>query len=113
LDSNEGLEGNKLTIFKKDDDIWFRAKTVASILGYSNTKKAIFKHVDSEDKCSLNDLKNGGPKLGPSKLPPANAIYINESGLYSLILRSDMDKVKEFKHVHLRGSNPRGTIRPL
>ena len=90
-------EGQKLNIIKKDDDVWFRAKTVASILGYSNTKKAIFKHVDSEDKCSLNDLKNGGPKLGPSKLPPANAIYINESGLYSLILRSDMDKAKEFK----------------
>ena len=90
-------EGKKLNIIKKDDDVWFRAKTVASILGYSNTKKAIFKHVDSEDKYSLNDLKNGGPNLGPSKLPPANAIYINESGLYSLILRSDMDKAKEFK----------------
>ena len=35
--------------------------------------------------------------MGPSKLPPANAIYINESGLYSLILKSDMDKAKEFK----------------
>ena len=90
-------EGNKLAIIKKDDDVWFRAKTIASILGYSNTKKGIFKHVDSEDKCSLNDLKNGGPNLGPSKLPPANAIYTNESGLYSLILKSDMDKAKEFK----------------
>ena len=90
-------DGNKLPIIKKDDAVWFRAKTVASILGYSNTKKAIFKHVDSEDKCSLNDLKNGGPNLGPSKLPPTNAIYINESGLYSLILKSDMDKAKEFK----------------
>ena len=43
-------EGNKLPIIKKNYDVWFRAKTVASILGYSNTKKAIFKHVDSEDK---------------------------------------------------------------
>ena len=32
-------EGNKLAINKKDDDVWFRAKTVAIILGYSNTKK--------------------------------------------------------------------------
>jgi len=32
-------EGQKLNIIKKDDDIWFRAKTVAIILGYSNTKK--------------------------------------------------------------------------
>ena len=100
-------EGNKLTIFKKDDDIWFRAKTVANILKYTNTHKAIRDHVDLEDKITLNDLKswgndsfplkNGGPKLGPSKLPPANAIYINESGLYSLILRSKMDKAKDFQ----------------
>ena len=100
-------EGKKLDIIKKDDDIWFRAKIVANILKYTNTRKAIRDHVDLEDKITLNDLKswgndsfplkNGGPKLGPSKLPPANAIYINESGLYSLILRSDMDKAKEFK----------------
>ena len=28
-------EGNELAIIKKDDDIWFRAKTVANILKYS------------------------------------------------------------------------------
>ena len=46
-------EGNKLAIIKKDDDIWFRAKTVANISKYSNQRKAIIDHVDSEDKCSL------------------------------------------------------------
>ena len=50
-------EGNELAIIKKDDDIWFRAKTVANILKYSNQRKAIIDHVDSEDKCSLNELK--------------------------------------------------------
>ena len=53
-------EGNKLAIIKKDDDVWFRAKTVSSILGYSNKRKAIIKHVDEEDKCSLNELKKNG-----------------------------------------------------
>ena len=90
-------EGQKLNIIKKDDDVWFRAKTVSSILGYSNKRKAIIKHVDEEDKCSLNELKNRGPKLRPLKWNAGNTIYINESGLYSLILRSDMDKAKEFK----------------
>ena len=42
-------EGKKLNIIKRDDDIWFRGKTVADILGYEDTKKAIFKHVDSEE----------------------------------------------------------------
>ena len=117
--------GNELAIIKKDDDIWFRAKTVANILKYSNQRKAIIDHVDSEDKCSLNELKSRGndwlpptcgtkntthinetgmTKLkswGNDSLPltwnTKNTIYINESGLYSLILRSHMDKAKEFK----------------
>ena len=108
-------EGKKLNIIKKDDDIWFRAKTVASILGYEDTKKAIFKHVDEEDKCSLERLKSKGDESSPltevgendqksksnDSLPLTgnlkNTIYINESGLYSLILRSKMDKAKDFQ----------------
>ena len=58
-------EGKKLNIIKKDDDIWFRGKTVADILGYEDTKKAIFKHVDEEDKCSLKRLKSGGTNRPP------------------------------------------------
>ena len=58
-------EGNELAIIKKDDDIWFRAKTVANILKYSNQRKAIIDHVDSEDKCSLNKLKSRGNESLP------------------------------------------------
>ena len=88
-------EGQKLNIIKNDDDIWFRAKTIAIILKYTNTCKAIRDHVDSEDKITLNDLKSRGNDSFPLK--NNHVIYINESGLYSLILRSDMDKAKEFK----------------
>ena len=103
-------EGKKMNIIKKDDDIWFRGKTVADILGYLNSRKAINDHVDSKDKCKLNELKSGDPNSLPltdqksksnDSLPLTgnlkNMIYINESGLYSLILRSKMDKAKEFK----------------
>ena len=94
-------EGKKLNIIKKDD-IWFRGKTVASILGYEDTKKAIFKHVDEEDKCSLKRLKSKGDESSPLKRNTGNMIYINESGLYSLILRSKMDKAKDFHDGLLR-----------
>ena len=88
-------EETKLDIIKKDDDIWFQAKTVADILKYTNTRKAIRDHVDSEDKITLNNLKS---RRNESVLPKNNhMIYINESGLYSLILRSKMDKAKDFK----------------
>ena len=90
-------EGKKLNIIKKDDDIWFRGKTVANILGYEDTKKAIFKHVDEEDKCSLKRFKSKGDDSSPLTRNAGNTIYINESGLYSLILRSKMDKAKDFQ----------------
>ena len=90
-------EGKKLNIIKKDDNIWFRGKTVAIILGYSNSRKAINDHVDSEDKYTLNELKSKGNESLPLTGNLKNTIYINESGLYSLILISKMDKAKEFK----------------
>ena len=108
-------EGKKLNIIKKDDDIWFRGKTVADILGYLNSRKAINDHVDSKDKCKLNELKSWGLNSLPltevgendqksksnDSLPLTgnlkNTIYINESGLYSLILGSKMNKAKDFK----------------
>ena len=61
-------EGKKLDIIKKDDDIWFRAKIVANILKYTNTRKAIRDHVDLEDKITLNDLKSWGNESFPQKI---------------------------------------------
>ena len=90
-------EGKKLNIIKKDDDIWFRAKTVANILEYSNSRKAINDHVDEKDKCSLKRLNSKGNESPPLTGNAGNTIYINESGLYSLIFRSKMDKAKDFK----------------
>ena len=92
-------ENTELSIIKKDNDIWFKAKTIADILEYKNSREAIIYHVDNEDKIMLKDLNSGGNEtlpLGVEKLYPylKNTIYINESGLYSLILRSKMEKAK-------------------
>ena len=90
-------EGNKLNTINKNNDIWFRAKTVALILKYSNHRKAIIDHVDPEDKSLLNEINIGGNDSLPLTWNDKNSIYTNESGLYSLILRSDMDNAKKFK----------------
>ena len=90
-------EGNKLNTINKNDDIWFRAKTVALILKYSNHRKAIIDHVDPEDKSLLKEINIGSNDSLPLTWNDENSIYINESGLYSLILRSDMDNAKKFK----------------
>ena len=46
----------ELSIIKCKDDIWFRGKTLAEVLGYSNPLKAIRTHIDSEDKKEMSEL---------------------------------------------------------
>ena len=59
-------EETELSVIKCKDDIWFRGKMLAEVLGYSNTLKAIHTHVDSEDKKEMSELgyKGGCPFLG-------------------------------------------------
>lgn len=84
---NNAQFGQVRTFMKKGEP-WFVGKDVASILGYSNPLKAIREHVDEEDKGMNETVTPGGIQ---------NLIVINESGLYSLILRSKLPEAKEFK----------------
>ena len=94
MDSNLQLfafEGNQVKALEIKNEPWFVGKDVAEILGYKNTRDALAKHVDVEDKNSVaihDGITRGNP----------NQIIINESGLYSLILSSKMLNAKKFKH---------------
>ena len=44
------FEGKEVKTLKINDEPWFVGKDLATILGYSNTRDALNKHVDSEDK---------------------------------------------------------------
>ena len=78
-----------------DGDPWFVGKDIAECLGYSNTKDALRKHVDSEDKImgSQNATPSITDNLGRKQFPT----FINESGVYSLILGSKLESAKKFK----------------
>ncbi len=80
--------GTIRTIFI-NGEIYFVGKDVAVALGYSNTKDALARHVDAEDK-------RGSQITTPSGVQTMTVI--NESGLYSLIFNSNLPKAKEFKH---------------
>lgn len=68
---------------------YFVGRDVAEILGYSNTRDALAKRVDDEDKgVAKCDTLGGTQEL----------VVINESGLYSLILSSKLPTAKRFKH---------------
>ena len=90
---------NKLTTFNNPDfgnirgtvinnEPWFVGKDVATALGYKETAKAVREHVDEEDRgVSVLDTPGGKQKI----------VTINESGLYSLILSSNLPTAKQFK----------------
>ena len=69
----------------------FCAKDVCESLGYSNGRDAVRKHVDGEDKTTVAICDTGSNYK-------SQAIFINESGLYSLILSSKLESAKRFKH---------------
>ena len=84
-----GQEVRTLTI---DNEPWFVGKDVADILGYSNSKDALNKHVDLDDKQIIQRSQ-----IATLDIPNRGLTIINESGLYSLILSSKLPRAKEFK----------------
>lgn len=74
-----------------DDIPYFVGRDVASILGYANTRDALAKRVDNEDKIT-------GVAICDTNGREQKPVLINESGLYSLILTSKLPSAKEFKH---------------
>ena len=90
-------EENEITVIKCKDEIWFKGKDIAKALGYEKTCNAILKHVDDDDKSILEDLRRGPQIRAPFKNEQGGSIFINESGLYSLIFGSRLEWAKNFK----------------
>lgn len=81
-------EFGKIRSLEIDGEPWLVGKDVAASLGYSNTKDALAKHVDPEDK-------RGSQIATPSGTQEMT--IINESGLYSLIFSSKLPSARKFK----------------
>ena len=95
-------EENEITIIKCRDDIWFKAKQVATLLGYLDSGRSIRQNVDPEDKISLEKLIGKGRANHPPPPPlvsnfQGSMLYLNESGLYSLIFGSKLESAKASK----------------
>ena len=72
-----------------NNEPWFVGNDVATSLGYSNTRDALAKHVDGEDKNTVA-IRDG--------IGNPNKTVINESGIYSLVFSSKLPTAKKFKH---------------
>lgn len=76
---------------EKEGEAWFVGKDVAEALGYKDTADALKKHVDEEDK---RKIKVG--EMPTLEISNFGAIIINESGLYSLITASKLQRANIF-----------------
>ena len=85
----ENPEFGKVRCVQLDGEAWLVGKDVAEALGYSNTRDALDRHVDQEDRNTVvnPDGNRGNP----------NMTIINESGLYSLVLSSKLPGAKRFR----------------
>lgn len=89
INEDLGLEVRAVEI---NGEGWLVGKDVTKALGYVNTTDALTKHVDQEDKQLIQRSQ-----FATLEIPNRGLMVINESGFYSLILRSDMPNAKKFK----------------
>ena len=92
------MEKNEIIPFGYDDQLvrtvvidgmpWFVAKDVCAALGIKNHKDAVAKSLDDDEKGVEKIYSPGGTQ---------DAIIINESGLYTLIMRSNKPEAKRFR----------------
>lgn len=100
---------NELEIFKSkefgeirtlciNNEPWFVGKDLTKILGYINGNRDITNHVDEEDRIMLDKTQyQNGIEFNYKELGQRGGWIINESGMYSLILSSELESAKKFK----------------
>ena len=94
--------GKDVMILTINNEVWFKATEIAEILEYTNLQKSIRDHVDDDDKIILSKLmeKYSIVRVNESFTLDQylkTSIFINEVGMYSLILRSKQKNAKLFK----------------
>ena len=112
--------GVNLTTILIDMEPWFIAKEVATLLGYENTSRSVNDHVDELDQKILSHseckklfgnildsetIENTDNYRGTISVPRDNTMkinsngmkFINESGLYTLIARSNKPEARKFQ----------------
>lgn len=82
------LEFGQIRTTSIDGEPWFVGKDIAAALGYKDTSDAIKRHIFDEDKLTRCFTDSGQGR---------EMTIINESGMYSLILSSKLEKAKLFK----------------
>ncbi len=84
--------GEIRTMTDEKGEPWFIGKDVAETLGYNNPSNSLHIQVDEEDKTTYL-IQVSGMNF------KSKTVFINESGLYSLVLSSKLQSAKQFKRL--------------
>ena len=103
--SNKDLGIELNSYIDKQQNVWFRGKDVATILGYSKPENAIERHVSKNHKIRKNtwypvsgsQVQN--PKTCPRETPGQVrwCTFIDEAGFYELVFSSKLEAAKKFR----------------
>ena len=88
----ENPEFSSIRTVELEGEPWLVGKDVAEALGYTNPRKALDDHVDTEDK-----MQGDGVTIRDSIGRERHPTIINESGLYSLVLSSKLPTARKFR----------------
>ena len=111
--ANKDLGIELTSYIDKQQNVWFRGKDVATILGYCDTDKAIRRHVSIENKmtqfiqpkcCPTKTAGQPSKSVGGVKTTPQQndtrgkyCTFINEPGFYELVFGSKLEFAKKFR----------------
>ena len=107
---NDDLEIELTSFIDDKQNVWFRGKDVAEILGYSDTRHALKRHVSKENKMihliqpkscpgeTPGQVQKAGVDVSP---PPVQQgrwyTFINGPGFYELVFSSKLELAKRFR----------------
>ena len=82
-----------LRTFQKENEHWFVASDVCAALGITNTPDAM-RRLDDDEKMTIGLTDSHSGQRGGAQI----VHIVNESGLYTLILRSRKEEAKTFTY---------------
>ena len=91
--------GRMRTVTDKNGEPLFCGQDVCKALGYKRTDKAIRRHVNSSDVLKRSIARIVKNRYGQStKTQKVQMLFVNESGVYSLVFGSKLESAQRFKH---------------
>lgn len=88
----EDPERDQFRVIDRDGEPWFVASEVCQKLGIANTSDAVSR-LDDDERMTLGIAESHSGSRGGAR----SLLIINESGLYSIMLRSRVPGAKKFK----------------